>query len=156
MRTSVDVHNFLQDKGIAHEIVLLDGEARDAAHAAALCGLKLQEMAETHIWEADGTPVAVVAPGGGAVSADRIATLLGAKECRPLDRRAAALVSDYAPGAVPPVAHKTPTTLVVDAQFAQAHCLYASAGEHGAVLKVRLNDLVERAGARIARVTKTD
>ena len=43
MRTSVDVHNFLQSNDVEHEIVLIEGESRDVREAAASCGLSPHE-----------------------------------------------------------------------------------------------------------------
>jgi prolyl-tRNA editing enzyme YbaK/EbsC (Cys-tRNA(Pro) deacylase) len=150
----VDVHNYLSGLGVDHEIVLLEAEARDALHAAALCGMEPAEMADSRIFEADGQPVLVLAPGGTRVSKKALAKCLGASECRALAAADAMRIADYPAGAIPPVALKTQMPLVVDASFKDAQCVYASAGERHAILKVRLDDLLSaNPDGRLAPVT---
>lgn len=153
VRTSVDVHNFLVTTGVDHEIVLLDSDARDTEHAAAACGLSPRQMAQTHIFKADGEPVAVLARGDRIVDPDRLAQLLGARACTPVERAEAGKLTDFPKGAIPPVGLKTAMPLVLDRGFADATCVYANAGEHGAVLKMRVEDLVHRLHARLGFVT---
>lgn len=156
MRTSVDVHNYLSGLGVDHEIVLLEGEARDALHAAALCGMEPSEMADSRIFEADGKPVLVLAPGGTSVSDRALAKSLGARRCRPLAAAETMRIAGYPMGAIPPVALKTPMPLVVDASFKDTPCVYASAGERHAILKVRLDDLLSaHPDGRLAPLTQT-
>ena len=156
MRTSVDVHNYLSGLGVDHEIVLLEGEARDALHAAALCGMDPTEMADSRIFDADGEPVLVLAPGGTHVSRRALAKVLGARQCRPLAAAEVMKIADYPMGAVPPVALKTQMPLLIDASFKDAPCVYASAGERHAILKVRLDDLLSaHPDGRLAPLTQT-
>jgi prolyl-tRNA editing enzyme YbaK/EbsC (Cys-tRNA(Pro) deacylase) len=150
MRNSVDVHNYLLGQGIDHEIVLLDGEARDAAQAASMSGLAIDSIAETHLFEADGKPVLVLAPGGSKVSPAAVAKHLGASKVRALGRGETMRVTDYTPSAVPPVALKSEMPMLIDAAFAGYSCIYTMAGARGAILKIRLKDLTSGLGGRLA------
>jgi prolyl-tRNA editing enzyme YbaK/EbsC (Cys-tRNA(Pro) deacylase) len=152
MRGSVDVHNYLSGLGIDHEIVLLDGEARTAAQAASMSGLQLSEIAETHIFDVDGAPVLVLAPGGRKVSSELLSAALGASKCRHLDRNETSRLTDYPAGAVPPVALKTDIPVLIDAAFGEISCIYTMAGMNGAILKLRLQDLTEALGGRVVAV----
>lgn len=157
MRSSIDVHNFLQDSGVDHEIVLIDGDPRGLDEAAALCDLPACRLAETHLFEVDGSPVMVLTPGGSAVDSARVAEAMGAESVRPLPLTEVRRLTGFAPGAVPPIATETQVPLVVDSACAPQQedgCVYTSAGDRGAILKMRFEDLMAvRRDGRLFRIT---
>lgn len=139
------MHNFLQANGVEHEIVLVDGDPRDLDEAAALCDLPAGRLTRTHLFEVDGSPVMVLIPGGRSIDGRKVAKALGAADARPVPQQEVHRLTGFVPGAVPPVATQTDLPLLVDAactEGASDDCLYTSAGDRGAILKVRLNDLL--------------
>lgn len=154
MRNSVDVHNFLLALGVEHEIVLIEGEPRDLSEAAAMCGLPPDHLTETHLFEVDGRPVMVLAPAGKVLDASRVARTAGGTSCRPLSVTEIRRLTGFFPGLVPPVATVAEMELLVDDGCGADGCLYSSAGDRGAILKMRMSDLLAlRREGRIVRLT---
>lgn len=78
MRTSSDVHNYLEERGVAHEMVPLADESATAELAAALLGVPVADIVKSLLFVADGAPVLVLAPGDARVVVERLGRALGA------------------------------------------------------------------------------
>jgi len=154
MRTSVDVHNYLQGIEMPHEIFLLERPAKTAERAAALLGLHPSEIVKVVVFMVDDKPLAVLLPGNRRVNYARLKKHAGTKNVRLASHAELLELTDYPIGATPPVALKEDVPVCLDEALERAEILYTAAGELNAILKVRCRDLVSNLGAKLAPLCK--
>jgi prolyl-tRNA editing enzyme YbaK/EbsC (Cys-tRNA(Pro) deacylase) len=145
------VRAWLEAAGHAGEVVMLADSARTAAQAAAALGCEVAQIAKSLIFAADGRGVLVIASGANRVDEALVAGLLGA----PIGKATAAQVREwtgYAIGGVPPVAHRTALTTIIDADLGQYDRIWAAAGHPHAVFPLTFADLVRWTGGTVASV----
>lgn len=151
MRSSVDVHNFLQTQGIQHEIFTLSGQAKTAMRLAALLGLNPREVAKNLIFLADEEPILVIVPGDRKADLAKIKEALEVSEVKFADTQSVLDCTGYCIGATPPVAHKKKLPTLIDARVLANDVIYTSAGETNIILKLRAEDLRSATPCKVAR-----
>lgn len=147
------VEDWLASRGLAGRVVEMPDTTRTSAEAAAAIGCTVAQIAKTLVFRArdSGQPVLVIASGGNRVDEAKVAALLGERITRP----DAAFVRDatgYAIGGVPPVAHATPITTLIDADLLDLAPIWAAAGTPFAVFRLSANELVSLSGGRVVDV----
>jgi len=152
MRTSVDLHNFLQSREVPHEISLVEMPARTAAMAAASLGLDQSEIGKTLIVEIDGNPAVVIIPGDRRVDAKKLKRITGASKVKFVDSNEAVNLTGYVLGGTPPVAHASEMAIYMDHRLLGVPLLYTSGGQVNTILKIRPVDLIEAGNAQIVDV----
>lgn len=155
MRTSVDVHNFLQTSDVPHEIFLLETSAKTAQRAAALLGLRPSQITKVILFMVDNKPHAVLVPGDRRVHYGSLKKLAGTKNVRLATPAELLETTDYPMGATPPVALKEDVPVWCDELVHNCEILYSAAGELNAMLKVRREDLSRVVDARIASLCRS-
>jgi len=156
MRTSVDVHNFLQSNDVPHEIFLLETYAKTAERAAALLGLPPSSITKVILFMVNNRPLAVLLPGNRRVHYGSLKKSAGTKNVRLATPAELQEITDYPIGATPPVALKEDVPVWFDQSVTQHDVLYSAAGELNAILKVRSSDLVDLVKAKIAPLCRTE
>ena len=140
--------------GPRFEVLEFDGGTRTAEDAAAAIGCKVAEIAKSLVFHAaSGRSVLVVASGGHRVDEKKIAALVG----EPVARADADFVREatgFAIGGVPPVAHKTPPTALIDDELMAFSEIWAAAGTPNAVFRLAPADLVALTGGTVAAVSR--
>lgn len=152
MRSSIDVHNYLQTEGIQHEIFALESSAKTAKHMAAILGLKPGEIAKVLIFVADGEPIMVIIPGDKKADRGKIKKTLGKDKIKFADVRIVLDITDYCIGATPPVAHKKEIPCLVDSHIMKRAIIYTGGGEASMVLKMRSDDLKKVTKGKVAEI----
>jgi Cys-tRNA(Pro)/Cys-tRNA(Cys) deacylase len=154
MRTSVDVHNFLLERDIPHELVPVRGRLRTPGRTAAVLGLPPNQVGRVVVMEAARGLVAVVLPAGGSPDLRRLAVATPSPTLTELGPEGVAELTDFLAEAVPPVALPDETRVILDRTLAEQEVLYLPGGEPSTLLKIRPDDLVRAAGAKVARVAR--
>lgn len=72
MRSCSDVHNYLLEQGVAHEVVHLPAVSSTARRAAALLGVPLREVVESLLFDTERGPVVCLVPGDAHVDRARL------------------------------------------------------------------------------------
>jgi len=156
VRTSVDVHNFLVERDVPHEVFPVSGRLRSPERLAAVLELPPEEVGKVVIFEggegAEGA-VAVVIPAGRDVDAARVRRAVGRPDLEPASKDRTAELTGYLPESIPPVGLPNDFVLILDRSLARDAVLYFLGGEARAVLKIRGKDLARAAGAKVATVT---
>lgn len=150
MRTSVDVHNFLQMREIPHEISLVEIPTRTAALAADSLGLDRSEIGKTLIVEVDEEPVVAIIPGDRRIDIRKLRALTGAGKVKLVDPEDVVNLTGYVLGGTPPLAHASEMPIYLDHRLLGVPVLYTSGGQINTILKIKPIDLIEVGGARIA------
>lgn len=137
----------MQAAGHTIEPVALPASTRTAAEAASVIGCSVSRIAKSIVFrdERDDHLVIVVTSGSNRVSRSKVERLTG----RPLaqaDGNFVKKTTGYAIGGVPPAAHKSPATLVLDEDLRQYAEVWAAAGSPFAVFCVDADSLPELTG----------
>lgn len=141
MKTSVDVHQFLLEQGIKHEIIPVDTSLGSAKQAAVVLGLEKEELIKSMVCLADNNPLLVIVPGNKRVDCQKLLKHLGCREASLADREQVIAWTGYPLGATPPMAHQTKLKTFIDCCVLGVEVIYTSAGEVNAILKMRSKDL---------------
>jgi len=152
VRTSVDVHNFLVERDVPHEVLPVRGRLRSPERLAAVLELPPEEVGKVVVFEGAEGAVAAVIPAGRTADTTRVRRAAHRPDLEPAaDDRAAAL-TEYLPESLPPVGLPDGVLLILDHSLARDAVLYFAGGESRAVLKIRGKDLVRAARAKVARI----
>ncbi len=153
MRTSVDVHNFLVEREIPHEVVTTRGRLRSPERIAAVLDLPPGVVGKVIILEGPSGPVAAVCPSDRECDPKRVARVLHTKPLEAASDERASELTGYLPESIPPAGLPEAFRAVVDRSLAQDEVMYFPGGEARAVLKIRGKDLVRTLGAKVGSVS---
>jgi Cys-tRNA(Pro)/Cys-tRNA(Cys) deacylase len=154
VRTSVDVHNFLLERDLPHELVPLRGRPRSADRVAGILGLPPQQVGRVVLYERGNGPVAALVPAGSEPKPSLVAGALGEGALEPMPAERATEITGFLEEAMPPVGLPEGTAVVVDGVLADQEVLYFPGGEVSRVLKIRSADLVRATGATVASIAE--
>ncbi|MDI6830483.1 MAG: YbaK/EbsC family protein [Actinomycetota bacterium] len=152
--SSVDVHNFLQNANIPHELSRMPEPTRTAARAAAVLGLQPHQVVKAVLFLADGKPVMALVPGNATVDYSKLKAELGARRLRLLNADEVRQLTGYLIGCTPPVALRSEMATYIDLQALREDVVYTGGGEPGMILKIRSYDLVRAADAEVADIIR--
>jgi prolyl-tRNA editing enzyme YbaK/EbsC (Cys-tRNA(Pro) deacylase) len=140
--------------GGAHEIVELTEAARTAADAARLLSCEVAQIANSLVFRAPATDLAVLvmASGGRRVDLTRVADALGAA----VEKANADFVrarTGFVIGGVAPVGHSTPPgRVLIDEELLKWPALWAAGGHPHTVFALTPVELVRMTGGTVAAV----
>ena len=153
MHPSVDlVTSRLGELGATGEVRVLPAAARTAAQAAEQLGVEVAQIANSLVFDADGSPVLVLASGGHRVDTGKVAALLGTRTVRRADPDFVRTHTGFAIGGVAPVGHPEPLPTLVDEALAAYDVIWAAAGHPHAVFPTTYDELLRLTGGRPADV----
>jgi Cys-tRNA(Pro)/Cys-tRNA(Cys) deacylase len=157
MRTSVDVHNFLLELDVPHELVALRGRLRSPgrmARIAAVLGLPPEQVGKVVLLQGRKSLVAVLVASDREPDLGRVARAVPTPTLAEVPPERATELTEFLAEALPPVALPKGTKVIVDRPLAQEEVLYFAGGEATSMLKIRAADLLRATGAKVARVTR--
>lgn len=154
MRSSVDVHNYLLERDIAHELVPTRGRLPAADQIPAVLGLPPEQVGRVVLLEGHRSPVAVLVPAGRRVQLGRVARAVRTPTLTEVTPERATDLTGYLAEATPPVALPDGTRVIIDRALADQEVLYFPGGETQSLLKIRAADLVRATEAKVARVAR--
>ena len=154
MRNSVDVHNYLLERQVPHELVPVRGRLRTPDTIAAVLGLEPEQVGKTVILAASKGLVAVLLPSNRDADLRRVAIAAPTPTLRELTSDEISDATDYLAESVPPVGLPTGTRAIMDAALADEGVLYFAGGEASTLLKIRPEDLRGAVYAKIAKVAR--
>ena len=152
MRTSVDVHNFLVERDIPHEVFLARGRLRSPEQIALVLDLPEHEVGKVLIYEADRRTVAAIVPVACRVDARRVQRAADVPNLRRTTLARATELTDFLPECIPPAGLPSGLGVVVDSSLDREDVLYFAGGEPRAILKIRGNDLIRATDAIVAAI----
>ncbi len=154
MRTSVDVHNFLQAEDIPHELSKFSGIARNSEQIAALLGLKTHQVIKVLLLFADGEPFIALIPGDCKADYSKLKKVLKASSIRMATPDEVRELTGYLVGYTPPVALLKKLPTYIDIQALREDVVYVGGGEPQTILKIRSYDLVRATDAEVVEIVK--
>jgi prolyl-tRNA editing enzyme YbaK/EbsC (Cys-tRNA(Pro) deacylase) len=152
VRTSVDVHNFLIEREVPHEVFSARGRLRTPERLAAVLDLPLDEVGKVIVFEGPDSAVVAVVPAGTSPDVTKVRRAAGDRELTPASDERASELTEYLAESIPPVGLPNGFDIVVDRSLDRDTVLYFSGGEARSVLKIRGRDLVRAARAKVASI----
>jgi prolyl-tRNA editing enzyme YbaK/EbsC (Cys-tRNA(Pro) deacylase) len=155
VRTSVDVHNYLLERDVPHEVVPTRGRLREPERLAAVLGLPPDQVGKVELFEASrGRLIAVLVPADRSTDPRKVARAVPSATLQPVGPDRTTDLTEYLPEALPPVGLPNGTLVVIDRSLAEQEVLYFPGGETSSVLKIRGTDLVRASSGKVARVAR--
>jgi prolyl-tRNA editing enzyme YbaK/EbsC (Cys-tRNA(Pro) deacylase) len=148
----VDVHNFLIEREIPHELFPARGRLRSPELLAAVLDLPPGEVGKVVVYEGRDGPVAAVVPSGHEPDSQRVRRVSGQLDVEPVSDVRASELTGYLPESVPPAGLPDSFTVILDRAFNRDRVLYFAGGEARSVLKIRGKDLVRATNAKVAAI----
>jgi Cys-tRNA(Pro)/Cys-tRNA(Cys) deacylase len=157
MRTSVDVHNFLLERDVPHELVSLRGRLRSPgrmARIAAVLRLPPEQVGKVVTLLGNKDLIAVLVPSDREPDLRRVAVVARTPTLEELTPDRVTDLTDYFSESVPPAGLPPGTVVIMHRTLAEQEVLYFAGGEATTLLKIRPDDLIRASGAKVARVAK--
>jgi prolyl-tRNA editing enzyme YbaK/EbsC (Cys-tRNA(Pro) deacylase) len=122
--------------------VLPDAVTTAAAAAAAL-GVEVGQIANSLLFDADGSPLLVMTSGAHRVDTGKVAALVGATAVRRATADFVRSATGQAIGGVAPVGHPVPVRTLVDRTLSAFDEIWAAGGIPHAVVPMTYDELVK-------------
>jgi Cys-tRNA(Pro)/Cys-tRNA(Cys) deacylase len=152
VRNSVDVHNFLVERDVHHEVVKVRGRLRSAERIASVLDLPPAQVGKVVVYETDAGPVVAIVQSGRSADPERVRKALRAGEIKTTTQARASQLTEYLGEAVPPAGLPAEFRVIVDRGVAGQDVLYFAGGEASAILKLRGADLIRATSAKVATI----
>jgi len=152
VQEALDAAGARTGSGEPSRIVVLPEAAPTAAAAAAALGIEVGQIANSLIFDADGTPLLVLTSGAHRVDTAKVAADLGVGKLR---RASAEFVREHtgqAIGGVAPLGHPRPVRTLVDTDLLAYAEVWAAGGIPHAVVPIAPDELVRVTGATVTTV----
>ena len=147
------VQDALDARGHAGRVRVMPASTRTSAEAAAAIGCTVAQIAKSLIFRAKPSQraVLVIASGVNRVDEKKIAALVG-EGIGKADADFVREKTGFVIGGVPPLAHDTPSVVLIDRDLLTLTDIWAAAGTPHAVFPMTPDQLVTLTGGRIADV----
>ncbi|MEQ8672869.1 MAG: YbaK/EbsC family protein [Aggregatilineales bacterium] len=155
--TAEDVQKALDALNAGITITFYEESTATSQMAADNIGCELGQIVKSLAFIIDGNPVLILASGDQFVDDRKLATMfsVGRKKVKSAKPEQCVEIYGYAPGGVPPLAHRTPNLpTYIDDSLRRFDQLYAAGGAHNAIFPITLSQLIEITGADFADVKK--
>jgi prolyl-tRNA editing enzyme YbaK/EbsC (Cys-tRNA(Pro) deacylase) len=151
------VRRALAERAPDIEIRLFDASTATSQLAAEQIGCELGQIAKSIVFFVEDRPVVVVTSGDQRVDDRKLAAQYDVprKRVRTANAEECVAVTGYAPGGVPPVAHRrTDITLFVDRSLTRYEQIFAAAGSANAIMPMTVERLVNLSGGTLGDFAK--
>ncbi|MCB9453912.1 MAG: YbaK/EbsC family protein [Anaerolineaceae bacterium] len=157
--TPKDVQAALDALNLGIQIRFFANSTATSQQAADNIGCELGQIVKSLAFMIDGQPVIILASGDQRVDDKKLATLfaVGRKKVRVASPEQCVEIYGYAPGGVPPLAHRTPNLpIYIDDSLQRYEQVYAAGGAHNAIFPIKLDQLAQVTGGQFADVARQD
>ena len=134
-------------RGGTGEIVILPDSVHTAALAAEALGCEVGAIANSLLFDADGSPVLILTSGANRVDTGRVAERVGVRK---LARATPDFVREHTGqviGGVSPIGHPAPVPTYLDSWLRRYDVVWAAAGHPAAVFATTYDELAAMTGA---------
>ncbi len=147
------VRTFLEERGLADGLTEFEQSTKTAAQAAEAMGCELGQIVKSLVVLADGTPVLALVAGDRRGDLDAIAAEVGAGSAKMADADAVRAATGYAIGGVSPFDLPGGLRVLIDESLTRFDVVFPAAGTPSSMVRIRLSDLLDAAGGRMARIS---
>ena len=129
------------------EIVILPESVHTAALAAAALGCEVGAIANSLLFDADGSPVLILTSGAHRVDTALTAQRVGVPSLRRATPEFVREHTGQVIGGVSPIAHPAPVATYLDTELKRYDVIWAAAGHPAAVYSTTYDELLAMTGA---------
>lgn len=129
-------------------VVVLPDTVHTAALAAEALGCEVGAIANSLLFDADGSPVLILTSGAHRVDTAKVAAELGVEKLRRAKPEFVREHTGQVIGGVSPVAHPAPVPTYIDPWLRRYDVVWAAAGHPSAVFSTSYDELVRLTGAQ--------
>jgi prolyl-tRNA editing enzyme YbaK/EbsC (Cys-tRNA(Pro) deacylase) len=144
----------LRALGAIGEVTMLPESARTAAAAAAGLGCEVGAIANSLVFDADGSPVVILTSGSHRVDIELVSAALGVARLARADPEFVRRHTGQVIGGVAPLGHPVPLPTYLDAALADYDEVWAAAGHPHAVFRTSYEELRALTGATVLAVAE--
>ena len=137
----------LSARGGTGEIVVLPDSVHTAVLAAAALGCEVGAIANSLLFDADGSAVLILTSGSHRVDTDKVASTLGLPALRRARPEFVREHTGQVIGGVSPIGHPHPVPTYIDPWLRRHPVVWAAAGHPAAVFSTTYDELVAMTGA---------
>ena len=137
----------LAARGGTGQIVVLPDSVHTAALAAEALGCEVGAIANSLLFDAEGSPVLILTSGAHRVDTAATAERIGVPALRRASAEFVRAHTGQAIGGVSPIAHPSPVPTWLDSQLQQYDVVWAAAGHPAAVFSTTYDELARMTGA---------
>lgn len=134
-------------RGGSGEIVILPDSVHTAALAAEALGCEVGAIANSLLFDADGSPVLILTSGGHRVDTAKAAAAIGVPALRRASPEFVREHTGQVIGGVSPLGHPHPIPTYLDPWLKRYAVVWAAAGHPAAVFATTYDELAEMTGA---------
>jgi prolyl-tRNA editing enzyme YbaK/EbsC (Cys-tRNA(Pro) deacylase) len=135
-------------------IRIFDESTATSQLAADAIGCELGQIVKSLAFIVDGQPILVLASGDQRIETRKIAAMynVGRKKVKTARPEECIAIYGYAPGGVPPVAHRSSFPTYIDESLGRYEQLYAAGGAADAIFPITFAQLLAVTGGQVADV----
>lgn len=134
-------------RGGAGEIVILPDAVHTAALAAEALGCEVGAIANSLLFDAEGTPVLILTSGAHRVDTAKAAATVGVAKLRRASPEFVREHTGQVIGGVSPIGHPAPVPTYLDSWLERYEVVWAAAGHPAAVFSTTYDELLRLTGA---------
>jgi prolyl-tRNA editing enzyme YbaK/EbsC (Cys-tRNA(Pro) deacylase) len=134
-------------RGGTGEVVILPDSVHTAALAAEALGCEVGAIANSLLFDADGSPVLILTSGAHRVDTDKVTATLGVAHLRRAKPEFVREHTGQVIGGVSPIAHPAPVPTYLDRWLQRYDVVWAAAGHPAAVFSTTYDELLAMTGA---------
>jgi len=142
----------LQELGIQIDIREFNVSTKTAEEAAKAIGCKINQIAKSIVFDAQGEPVLVIVSGGNKVNEAKMSFYLS-KSVKKADANFVKEKTGYSIGGVSPFGHKTEIKTFIDKDLLKYKEIWAAAGSDNTVFKISSEELIKYSKGQILDIT---
>ncbi len=143
------LEKFIHENGVRGQLIHINVPTPTVESAAAAVGTNPDKVIKSLIFLVDGNPVLVIASGIQKVDRRTIARHfeVGRKKVKLADADTVQSVTGFVVGAVPPIGHLTPLTVVIDEQVLGHDLVYGGGGGIDKLLEIDPKEILNYTNA---------
>lgn len=153
--TADDLERYIDEHGIAAEVLRLPGETPTVEEAARVVGCTTDQIVKSVLFVVNGEPYLCIASGTARVSYRKLADRLdvGHKRVKLANAEAVLHHTGYPVGTVPPFGHPQALPCFIDPRVLAQDEVYAGGGDIAALMRIRTADLQAHLQAEVLDLT---
>ena len=136
-----------RSRGGTGQVVILPDSVHTAALAAEALGCEVGAIANSLVFDADGSPVLILTSGAHRVDTAKVAADLGVGRLRRATPEFVREHTGQVIGGVSPIGHPTPVPTYLDIALGEYDVVWAAAGHPAAVYSTTYDELAAMTGA---------
>lgn len=147
------VRSFLDEHGLAEQILEFDQSTKTAQMAADAAGCELGQIVKSLVFAVDGRPVLALVAGDRRGDAEAIAVEMDGAKATFADAETVRGATGYAIGGVSPFDLPERLPVLIDDSLERFDVLYPAAGTPSSMVRLRRTELFALVNGRVARIS---